>query len=434
MCITWSYIRLVKTITVLATGTRGDVQPFIALAYGLQQAGHHVHVVTNAIYESWVRSYGLDVRTVSWDPHAAMLLQNQLAGQKNPFVYVRKQLENTHQVYSSVQRESFEACQAADCLVFSVLSAWGYSIAEKINVPMIAGMLHPLERTSAFPMQLIPINLGGTLNWASHILAEYLMELVIGGEVNAFRTAIGLPPHRFPFTLFKALRENNIPLLCNLSPAIIPRPGDWAERIRMDGYWFLPAAKDWSPPPALTDFLADGDAPVYIGFGSTITGRAKETGQIITKALHQVNCRGVLAKGWGELKGLEFDPGRFIVIDEVPHDWLFERMAMIVHHGGAGTTASAFCAGVPQIVVPHMQDQPFWGNKTYQLGVGAKPVPRSRLSVDSFARALQSVIDDPSMRTRAEEIGEKVRAEQGVEKAVAVIERTFNLQKLHPDS
>jgi UDP:flavonoid glycosyltransferase YjiC (YdhE family) len=195
----------------------------------------------------------------------------------------------------------------------------------------------------------------------------------------------------------------------------------------MDGYWFLPVPGNWTPPATLTDFLAHGDAPIYVGFGSTITGRAEETGKIIVEAFHRINRRGVLARGWEELNDSSLDPGRFIVVNEIPHDWLFERMAVLIHHGGAGTTASAFRAGVPQLVVPHMQDQPFWGNKTHQLGVGTRPIPRSRLSVDSLARALQSIFDNPSMQTRAREIGEQIRAERGLEKAVAVVERAFGM-------
>jgi sterol 3beta-glucosyltransferase len=252
------------------------------------------------------------------------------------------------------------------------------------------------------------------------------MQLATGGEINAFRSTIGLAPYRFPVTLLGDLRGRNVPLLCNLSPTIIPRPCDWPESIHMDGYWFLPAPAAWTPPQALIDFLAQGDAPIYIGFGSTLTDHAEETGRIVIEALRQINRRGVLAKGWGALPEAGLDPQHFIVIDEVPHDWLFPQMAAVVHHGGAGTTAAAFHAGVPQLVIPHMQDQPYWGNKTFQLGVGAKPLPRTHLSVASLANTLQSIFDNPSISIRAKEFGARIRSEKGLEKMVAVIEHTFN--------
>jgi UDP:flavonoid glycosyltransferase YjiC (YdhE family) len=195
----------------------------------------------------------------------------------------------------------------------------------------------------------------------------------------------------------------------------------------MDGYWFLPAPRHWTPPQALLDFLAQGDAPVYIGFGSTLTDHADETGRIVTAALRRLDRRGVLAKGWGALNESTLDPQRFIFIEDVPHDWLFERMAAVIHHGGAGTTASALRAGVPQVIVPHMQDQPYWGRQTQRLGVGSRPVPRSHLSIDTLIDALRAVLDDAAVQSHAREIGARVRAEQGLEKAVAVIERTFNL-------
>ena len=416
-----------KTITVLATGSRGDVQPFLALAVGLSRRGHAVRLVCNEIYADLARAYGLEVRPMTWDPRAAMRLQTSLGAERNPFVYIRRQMENTRSLYSLVQRESWEMCRDAEALLFSVLSPWGYSIAERIGIPCMVGMLHPLEPTHEFPMQLIPGNLGSGLNWLSHILAEQLYQLATGGEVNRARLTLGLPPQRFPSTFFGVLRQKDIPLLCNLSPIILPRPRDWPERVHMDGYWFLPAPEGWSPPPALTDFLAREDAPVYIGFGSLVTGDALSTSRMVDEALGALGRRGILFEGWGSLTDAGFDPRRILVVKDVPHDWLFERMRAVVHHGGAGTTASALRAGIPQVVVPHMQDQYYWGRKMHLLGVSPAPIARARLNATSFENALRAACEDQALRIRATEMGERIRLEQGLEKTLVCIEAYFGL-------
>ena len=414
-----------KTITILATGSRGDVQPFLALAYGLKRGGHAIRLVCNAIYADLARAYGLEVRTVTWDPRAAMRLQTKLGMEKNPFVFIRRQMENIHSVYGTVQRESYEMCQDADVLLFSVLSPWGYSIAEQKGIPCMAGMLHPLERTHEFPMQMIPADLGGELNWLSHSVTEQLFQLAVGGEINRFRLSLGLPPQRFPSTLFGLLRQKNIPLLCNLSPTVVSRPRDWPDRIHMNGYWFLPPFPSWTPPLELTGFLAGGEAPVYIGFGSLVSTDAYMTSRMVSQALGALGRRGILLEGWGGLTNAGFDPRRILMVADVPHHWLFERMAAVVQHGGAGTTASALRAGVPQVLVPHMQDQPYWGRKMHALGVSPAPVRRALLSRASLESALRVASEDQALQARASEIGRRIRAEEGLEKTIAVIEAYF---------
>jgi len=416
-----------KTIAILATGSRGDVQPFLALAVGLMRRGQAVRFVSNSVHADLAFAYGLETRRVTWDPRPSMRLQATLAKEKNPFRYIRGQMENTHSIYDLAQQESYEACQDADVLIFSVLSPWGYSIAERSGIPCMAGMIHPLERTHEFPMQMIPANLGGGLNWLSHLLAEQLFQLLSGGEINKFRRRLGLPAQRFPSTLFGILRRRDIPLLCNLSPTVMARPQDWSERIHMHGYWFLPAPPGWKPSPRLTAFLAAGEPPVYIGFGSMVTGEALRTSRMIDEALAAVGLRGLLYEGWGGLTEAGFRKGRILTVGEMPHDWLFEQVSAVIHHGGAGTTASALRAGIPQVVVAHMQDQPYWGRKMHAIGVSPPPLNSARISAEAIEKALRTIHEDKTMQERARVIGGCIRAEQGLEKTLAVIETYFNL-------
>lgn len=416
-----------KTVTVLAAGSRGDVQPFLALAFGLAGRGHPVRLVSNAIYADLARSYGLEFRPLTWDPREAMRLQTRLGAERNPFVIVRKQLENTRRVYATVQAESWQACRDAQLLLFSVLSPWGYSISEKAGIPCVAGMLHPLEPTRAFPMQLIAPDLGGGLNRLSHLLAEQLFQAAAGGDINRFRRGLGLPALRFPDTLFGQLRKTGTPMLCNLSPAVLPRPVDWPERIHMDGYWFLPPPPAWRPQAELADFLAAGDAPVCIGFGSLVSGDLEGTRRLVDEALQGSGRRGILLTGWGGLAGAGSDPKRTLSAGDLPHAWLFERAAAAVHHGGAGTTSAALRAGIPQVIIAHMQDQLYWGRKMHRLGVSPAPLRRAGLSAGALAEAISTALQDGNIRSRAVEIGGRVRAEAGLEKTLAVIEAYFGL-------
>ena len=173
----------------------------------------------------------------------------------------------------------------------------------------------------------------------------------------------------------------------------------------------------------LVNFLQSGPPPVYIGFGSMTNSKPEEVADMLLQALARTGLRGVLYEGWGGLKKEQL-PDTVFMTGSVPHTWLFPRMAAVIHHGGVGTTAAGLAAGVPSIITPFFADQPFWGQRVHQLGVGTKPIPRKRLTVDSLAQALDSVLSDEEMRKRAALLGERIRAENGVAQAVAIIEQT----------
>jgi UDP:flavonoid glycosyltransferase YjiC (YdhE family) len=422
-------------IILLATGSRGDVQPFVALAYALAQAGQPVTLVANACYTAWVRSYGLELCGIDWDPTQALRAQpdwSRLPLWQFPTAARRLQA-SLQDVYTRAQRGSWEAITALSAasrplLVFSLLAPWGYSLAEKLGLPVIAGALHPFTPTRCFPTQMVLKNLGGPLNLLSHALAEQALQLISGGEINRFRRqALDLPPVRFPHTLPGLLRQQRTPLLCSLSPTIIPRPSDWPDYVQMSGYWFLPPAPGWQPPPELTHFLESGPPPIYLGFGSMIFPHPEQTLRACLAAFVAAGLRAVVSGGWGALPASsERDqvlalPGGPAQPD-LPHDWLFPRLAAVVHHGGAGTTAAALRAGVPQVVVPYMQDQFYWAQRVQQLGVGPAPLPHARLSAAALVERLRQAVQSPAIRARAQTLGAVIDQEHGVESAAAFIQ------------
>ncbi len=208
------------------------------------------------------------------------------------------------------------------------------------------------------------------------------------------------------------------------SPAILPHPADWPDSFHVAGYFFLDDPADWQPSPALSAFLEAGEPPVYFGFGS-MSGRSPEKlASLILEALAKSGQRGLLLTGWGGLRA-EQTPENVFVLESAPHSWLFPRMAAVVHHGGAGTTAEGLRAGVPEVIVPFAFDQFFWGARIQALGLGPEPIPQKRLSADRLARAISQAVTDSEMRQRAKSYGAAIRAEDGAARALEIIQRYF---------
>jgi sterol 3beta-glucosyltransferase len=213
-------------------------------------------------------------------------------------------------------------------------------------------------------------------------------------------------------------------MLSAYSPSIIPHPTDWPATVAVTGYYFLDAQTDWQPSPALQAFLAAGAPPVYIGFGSMAGRNPEQLATLVLEALAQSGQRGLLLTGWGGLRP-ETVPDSVFVVNSAPHGWLFPRMAAVVHHGGAGTTAEGLRAGVPTVIVPFVFDQPFWGARVNALGLGPAPIPQKKLTADRLAHAIRVAVTDSGMRQRAKACGAAIRAENGIGNAVHFIQRTL---------
>jgi sterol 3beta-glucosyltransferase len=215
---------------------------------------------------------------------------------------------------------------------------------------------------------------------------------------------------------------NRTPTLLGVSPLITPPPPDWGDHIHVTGYWFLDAPADWQPSSALRAFLDAGAPPVYIGFGSMSSRNPQATTQMMIEALKTTGQRGIIHSGWAGLHAEDLPPNIFL-LDYAPHDWLFPRMAAVVHHGGAGTTAAGLRAGIPGMVVSHIGDQPYWGRRLHELGVGAAPLKRHELTADKLADAIRTMTSDRAMQSRAAALGERIRTEDGIGNAVKALRK-----------
>jgi UDP:flavonoid glycosyltransferase YjiC (YdhE family) len=325
-------------------------------------------------------------------------------------------------------QDGLAACQGIDLLITGSIGLQiSLALAEKYKLPLIRAYYVPITPTKAFPSWLLPQtlpNLGGTFNLLStQLIGQLAWMASLASFGPARKKVLGLPPASF-FDHSYSGPSKGLPVLYGFSPSVIPMPADWGAANHITGYWFLDSAEDWLPSTALLDFLQAGPAPVYIGFGSMSSRKPEETADLVIKALKKTNQRALLFSGWGGLRKEDL-PDSLFMIESTPHSWLFPRMAAVVHHGGAGTTAAGLRAGVPAIVVPFFGDQPFWGRRVHDLGVGPAPIPRQKLSVDWLAQAIREVVTNSAMQQRAADLCSKIRAEDGIANAVEIIQNHF---------
>jgi sterol 3beta-glucosyltransferase len=413
-------------IAIIAMGSRGDVQPYLALGKGLKAAGHFVRLITHENFEQLVTSHGLEfcpvkgnVQEVMESPEILKLLEqgNFLAIN----AYTSKIVKD---ISIDWARDGLAACEGMNLIIAGVGGLYiAISLAEKLNIPFLQAYIFPFTPTKAFPAVLFPQSisrLGGTVNRLSHHLFRQIMwQGFRKADRLARQQVLNLPPAPF-FGSYNSPIVRQYPALYGFSPSVILLPADW-HNTQVTGYWFLDAANDWIPPAALTKFLDSGAPPVYIGFGSMGSRNPVETADLVLAALERTGQRGILVSGWGGLSQA-YLPDTVHMVDSVPHSWLFPRVAAVVHHGGAGTTAAGLRAGVPSIVVPFFGDQLFWGQRVEKLGVGTAPIPRKQLTVEKLAQAIDRAVTDPIMRQRAANLGAKIQTEDGIANAVRVIE------------
>ncbi|MFI5249285.1 MAG: glycosyltransferase [Gemmatimonadales bacterium] len=417
-------MRAPMRVTIIGAGSRGDVQPYVALGRGLRAAGHEVTLATHETFREFVTGHGLAFAPVAGDPRAMVAAADRwIASGRNRHVLpvARDLLRRVRPLLTAWLSDFWRVAQGSDVLVFSPVATPAWSVAERLGIPGVAAYLQPLHRTRHFAAVGVPssVSLGSGFNVATHILTQQLMWLPVRRQINAWRRdTLGLPAIRGGGPLSHTRRVPLFPTMYAFSSLVVPKPPDWDPAIRLTGYWVLPPDSSWRPPRELEAFLAAGPPPVYIGFGSMTPASAGRLTAIAVEALATSGQRGVLLGGWGAF-GEGALPSSVIAVRDVPHEWLLPRMRAVVHHGGAGTTGAALRAGVPSIVVPLGFDQPFWGRRVHALGVGPRPISRRRLSASGLADAIRTATGDSAMRARAASLGAELRAERGVERAIA---------------
>jgi len=414
-------------LTILAAGSRGDIQPYLALGVGLQAAGQRVRFAAFRNFAPFVSSYGLEFAPVEADFQAIMGGddgQGMVASGGNFLQLARGIGRVVGPILTQIGDDFWRACQGADAIISGLngMPFFGFEFAQKLGVPCINASVVPLSATRAFANPMWPLHwrLGGTYNLLTHRITDFTGWQLFGKTINQWRQrTLNLPPlsHRAA-----ADRVDQLPLLFGISPRVLPKPIDWPDHFQLTGYWFLPSPSDYSPPAALVRFLEAGDPPICFSFGSMTDRNSVEITRIVIETLRRIDRRGILVTAWGGLHTVE-KSDRVFVIDSVPFDWLLPRCAAVVHHGGSGATSAGLRAGVPSVVVAFMADQPFWGRRIFELGCGPQPIRRKNLTVDCLADAVTIALTDHALQTRAAVLGEQINAEDGIARAVELIEK-----------
>jgi sterol 3beta-glucosyltransferase len=411
-------------LTILTVGSRGDVEPCLALALGLKQAGHDVTLAAGPDSEPFVAARGVRFAPIGVDVRD--FLRSEEGKKYLTRVGIRGFLQPVPpEVWPRQQRlmeDVWKAVQGSDALVYNPRVLGAYDVAEKLHVPAIlCDYLPQLTPSGHFPFPLFPdLRLGRIANRLSYA-ALRLTSLPFLDIRNRWRArALGLPPRRW-YASDLVRRGRRLPVLYHFSRHLVPPPADWRGPVDITGFWFLDPDPAWRPSADLQAFLEAGPPPVYVGFGSMVSQDPERVTRTVAAALEQRGQRGILMTGWGGLAPAS--SSRLLCLEQAPHGWLFPRMAAVVHHGGVGTTAAGLRAGKPTVICPYFHDQPYWGKVVHELGAGPPSIPQRELTAERLAAAIRTAVTDEGMRRRAQELGAKIRAEDGVARAVAAIGR-----------
>jgi sterol 3beta-glucosyltransferase len=419
-------------VLVVTAGSRGDVQPYVALGKGIQAAGHPVTICTCSSFESFITDHGLNYGYMN---DGFLRLVDSEAGREamesgsNVFGLVKSMLvlmKEAKALNREMLKDAWNVAQTVkpDIVVYHPKSLAGPHIAEKLGVPAVLAVPVPvIVPTAEFVAIGFPrLKLGSWYNKLSYT-AVHKGYHTYDDVVNEFRQdVLGLGKLPKSVSPVQMADGRAIPVLHGYSELVWPRPGDWPDTVHVTGYWFLDQAEDWRAPAELIAFLETGEAPVYVGFGSMAGRNPQRMASIVVDALQEADVRGVIATGWGGLEASTL-PKTIFKIDDVPHDWLFPRVSAVVHHGGAGTIGAGLRAGRPTVTCPFLVDQPYWGERVHALGVGSKPIPQKSLTVAKLAKAIREVTTDQTIRQNAETLGTQIRQEDGIANAIAIIER-----------
>jgi sterol 3beta-glucosyltransferase len=406
-------------ITILTFGSRGDVQPFLPLSLGLTSHGHNVTLAAPARFKSLVEEHGITFFPLAGDPEELSRRLND-AGY-NFFKLLKELMSHAVDIGAEMMRQTEEACRDADLIIHTFAHAVGaHTLAREKNIPDIHIQTFPMfTPTGDYPNVTMP-NLGSRfLNRLTHTLSMQIVMLTSRFGFEQVRRRAGLPKLK----LYHPFKDNpprpRTPILCAWSQSLIPPSSDWPPRVHVTGYYFLPENKPYSPPSTLAEFLKSGKPPICVSFGSMVNKNAEQIDIIIRASLKQTNNRGVILSGWGSAK--RESTNDLLYLESAPHDWLLPRCKMLIHHGGAGTTSAGLRAGIPQVVVPFMADQLFWGSRAHTVGAAPKPIRVSQLSVEKMVNAIAEA-ESKVILECAQVIGQVVRGEDGVINAVNLIE------------
>ncbi|KAI1206932.1 uncharacterized protein F4807DRAFT_463333 [Annulohypoxylon truncatum] len=448
-------------IAIHIVGSRGDVQPFIPIAQLLSKPpfGHRVRICTHPVFKDFIEGKGLEFFSIGGDPEALMayMVKNPgLLPSRESFRAgeISKRRKEMGEIMHGAWRSCIEAGDGmgdkvtasdvadasdlfiADAIIANPPSMAHIHCAEKLGIPFHMVFTMPWSPTHTFHHPLAAMQYGqaeiGMANYLSFMMMELLTWQGLGDVINKFRTrTLKLDPIS-PLWGHHLLSRLRVPFTYLWSESLIPKPPDWGPHIRITGFSFLHQAASYTPPRDLVEFLSHSDPPpVYIGFGSIVVDDPQALTDLIFKALKLANMRGIVSKGWGGIGSGEV-PDHVYLIGDCPHDWLFQHVSCVVHHGGAGTTAAGLAAGCPTVVVPFFGDQPFWGQMIARAGAGPAPIPYKKITAETLAESITFALR-PEVQAAARELAAAISEEDGASGTARDIQERLDSEGLRCD-
>ena len=441
-------------IVIHVVGSRGDVQPFVALGRELKNSyGHRIRLATHGTFKKFVEENGLEFFDIGGDPAELMafmvknpglipgmksLREGDVGKRRKGMAEILEGCWRSCADVGEVEKDEVKISRAkpfvANAIIANPPSFAHIHCAEKLGIPLHLMFTMPWSPTHAFPHPLANIKSSNAKGTMSNVLSYTIVDMMtwqgLGDITNKFRREtldMGILSQAAATSMLHRLR---IPYTYCWSPSLIPKPQDWGSHINISGFYFLSLASNYQPEPELAEFLAAGEPPVYIGFGSIVVDDPNAMTKLIFDAVRKTGQRALVSKGWGGFGGDELGkPDGVFMLGNCPHDWLFQHVSCVVHHGGAGTTAAGIALGRPTVIVPFFGDQPFWGAMVERAGAGPLPIPYKELTVDTLASAILVALK-PETLERARELGERIREEKGCEAGAASFHKQLDVERL----
>lgn len=406
-------------ITILTYGSRGDVQPFLPLSVKLISRGHAVKLAAPSRFENLVEGYGITFVPLTGDPETAILRIND--ARNNIFKMLSEGFAHALEVGGDVFQQSAEACRDADLIVHAFShTVDGHTRAREMNIPDVHVQTFPMyASTGDYPSVVLPDLKIRALNYFTHVAGIKIMWWLSLFGFRQISRCAGLPKRKLYFPFDKTSLRPPTLMLCAWSPSLLPPSREWSANVHVTGYFFFDETESFQPSTELQNFLDSGDTPICVSFGSMVNRDAETIDRIIRESLSKTGQRGIILSGWGGARNSS--SSNLLYLESAPHDWLLPRCKMLIHHGGAGTVAAGLRAGIPQVIVPFMTDQPFWARRVHAVGAAPNPILVKHLSVERLTQAIIEASGD-NIRQHAHVLGQSINKEDGVMRAIELIE------------
>ncbi|GIM32185.1 glycosyltransferase [Paraclostridium bifermentans] len=399
-------------ITIICAGSRGDFQPYVALAQRLKILGEEVRISGFSQFENFVRGYGIDYVPIEVDYEELGVdpkMLKQAGSADNPLKMILT-FNKMKKYGAQIAKQTYDSLEGSELIVYHPGCVIGYFAAQEMNIPSVLATPFPMNKTEEYLSVVTygkarPTKINKKI---SYKMIQGMLWLASSNTVKQhWKERFGRVPKNFKSPYEKISKDHIAMVSC--SNFVFPRPKDWDKNIYQSGYWFVEENKEYKPSKELESFINNGEKPVYIGFGSVFDSDEKDKiVRIIIDALKKCGKRGIIS-GMGKVDNL---PDNIISVDGIPHTWLFEKVSLVCHHGGAGTTGVGFRAGVPSVIIPFSNDQFAWAHRAFDLGVGAKPIYKKDLTADKLAEGISYDLNKDIIE-RAEMLSKNIALEDG---------------------